>query len=280
LVESAKMTGIFFQFSELTHALICLPLDYVSGKMMLVRSMVFDMQTIFTKPSEPLEYPEELTPNFAAMTPYQYEKCLNANAEKLLKIKTILLGGGPISSNLQDRIIESGQNVFLSYGMTETYSHIALKKITRSSPSFKTLNGITCSTNKDKTLVIHAPMLGIKKLKTNDLVHLIDEQNFDFIGRIDNVINSGGIKLHPEEIERKLAALHWTVPFFTIGLPDEKLGQKLVLCIESENALNLSSIAEVLSKFEQPKEVFYFKKFNYTGSGKINRSLTIKNYYS
>jgi o-succinylbenzoate---CoA ligase len=278
LVESAKMTGRFFNFNQNTNVLVCLPLDFISGKMMLVRSLVFDMNTIITQPNNPLDYPEELSIDFAAMTPYQYEKALREYPEKTQKIKTILLGGAAISNQLKNKIISIKQQVFHSYGMTETYSHIALKKVTASDEPYVALPGITISQAEDRTLLISAPFLGIDKLKTNDVVSLLDERSFHYIGRTDFVVNSGGIKLHPEELEKKLSVLNWGFNFFFFGLPDETFGEKLVLFVETEQNIDQDTLNTIREKYELPKKIIYCASFVYTDSGKINRKLSAEKY--
>ncbi len=276
LVESARMTGNFFGFSINSTALVCLPIDFISGKMMLVRAIEHKMNTIICEASNPLGFPDNLSPDFAAMTPYQYQKCLSENPEKLLKINTVLLGGGPLSQTLKTQIIFNKQNVFHSYGMTETYSHIALRKVNSADEPFHALNGISLTQEEDQTLVISAPNLGIDSLKTNDLVRFVDADSFFFVGRKDNVINSGGIKLHAEEIEEKIAPLLVDHNFFVFGLPDDTFGEKLVLFVESVRQLDLQMLNKSVSKYELPKKTYFLKRFIYTETGKINRKLTVK----
>jgi O-succinylbenzoic acid--CoA ligase len=276
LSESARMTGEFFRFSSQKRALVCLPLSFIAGKMMLIRCLEFNMDAVICEASKPLNFPDKLDIDFAAMTPYQYEKCLSQNPNKLLKIKTILLGGAPITEKLKNRIVATKQEVYHSYGMTETYSHIALKKITAENSPFETLDGVFCRQAEDGTLIINAPNLGVEELKTNDIVRLFNEKQFDFLGRKDFVVNSAGIKLHPEELEKKIAPLLESNNFFFYGLPDETFGEKLVLFIESDKNIKLNQLNSLLTKYEMPKEVHYIPRFSYTDSGKINRVLTAK----
>lgn len=278
LLQSAKMTGKFFGFSENSLLLHCLPIQFIAGKMMYVRIHAFNSQAIFTDPSSPLNYPDDFSPDFAAMTPYQYQKCLRNNPEKLERIKVILLGGGPLSIKLEKEILDLSHEVYHSYGMTETYSHVALRKI-GASRSFSALEDISFRVSSEKTLIIHAPKLGIEELVTNDLVELLNSNSFVFLGRRDFVINSGGIKIHPEEVERKIAPILGDVNFFVFGIPDSTLGEKLVLFIEQKNQLNLNLVYKSLSKFEHPKQVVYLEAFVYTDSGKINRIKTIQQYF-
>lgn len=276
LVESARMTGNFFGFSDKTIALVCLPIDYISGKMMLIRTLEHKMNAIICEASNPLGFPDNLSPNFAAMTPYQYQKCLSENPEKLLKIDTVLLGGGVLSQTLITQIQLNKQKVFHSYGMTETYSHVALRKINTLDEPFQALPGVALTQAKDQTLVISAQKLGIISMKTNDIVRFVAANHFFFVGRKDNVINSGGIKLHPEEIEEKIAPLFPKHNFFIFGLPDETFGEKLVLFVESKKPLDLQMLVSRMAKYEFPKKTYFMERFIYTETGKINRNLTAK----
>ncbi len=278
LVESARMTGKFFNFNEHNKALICLPQEFISGKMMVIRCLEFKMKCVVSMPNHPLSYPDNLEIDFAAMTPYQYEKAIHENENKLAQIKTILLGGAPISERLKIKILQMEHQVFHSYGMTETYSHIALKRIRVENEPFQILPGINCKQAKDKTLIINAPILGVEELKTNDIVSFVSERQFHFLGRKDFVVNSGGIKLHPEELEKKLSTLNWDFNFFFFGLPDDTFGEKLVLFIESKQKIDSNKLKELLTQYEIPKSIIYCTNFVYTDSGKINRIQTAKKY--
>jgi O-succinylbenzoic acid--CoA ligase len=278
MIESAKMTGKFFGFSENSLLLHCLPIEFIAGKMMYVRIHTFNSQAIFADPSSPLDYPDELAPDFAAMTPFQYQKCLLDNRGKLEKIKIILLGGGPVSLTLEKEILGLSHEVYHSYGMTETYSHVALRKI-GNSRWFTALEHISFGISSEKTLIIHAPKIGIEELVTNDLVELLNSKSFRFLGRKDFVINSGGIKIHPEEVERKIAPLLGEVNFFVFGMPDSILGEKLVLFLEQKDQPNLNLVNSALSKYERPKQVICLDSFVYTDTGKINRLKTVQKYF-
>lgn len=278
LVESARMTGRFFKFRSESTVLICLPLAFIAGKMMVVRSLEFNMDVVICHPSSPLNYPENIQIDFAAMTPFQYEKALRNAPEKLLKIRTVLLGGASVSEKLKNLIIQNNHQVFHSYGMTETFSHVALKMICNNDTPFQFLEGVSGEKAADNTLILHAPKLGIEALKTNDIVHFIDDTHFDFVGRIDFVVNTAGFKLHPEELEKKLGVLEWAFNYFFFGLSDETFGEKLVLFIESTPNFDLTQLGEILSKYEMPKEILFLDRFEYTDSGKINRNLTVKKY--
>ena len=278
LLESAKMTGKYFGFTKNTSALHCLPMQFIAGKMMLLRIIAFQMKPIFCSPSDPLDFPDDLVIDFAAMTPLQYQKCLTQNEKKLVKIKTVLLGGAPIHPTLENTIKTLSHDVYHSYGMTETYSHVALRKVGREN-NFSALDGIHFSVNEHNALVIHAPKLGHEALVTNDLVALIDDQSFLFRGRLDFVINSGGIKLNPEELERKISDVLPETNYFFAGVPDENLGQKLILFVEGEKQNIQEELSELMTKFERPKEIIFAASFCYTETGKLDRIKTTNTYF-
>ena len=158
--------------------------------------------------------------------------------------------------------------VFETYGMTETITHIAAKKA--GEKAFMVLPNVTISYDDRNCLVIHATNISDEVIITNDLVELVDENHFVFLGRIDNVVNSGGIKLIPETIESKLSDKIQS-RFFVAGANDEILGEKLILVVEAEKQMFDNSIFDVLDKYEKPKEIIFVKKFKETENGKVLR---------
>lgn len=279
LIESARMTGAFFDFNTNHKILICLPTTFIAGKMMLIRALKFQMTAIITEPNDPLNYNDDLSLDFCAMTPYQYEKALNLNPNKLLKIKTVLLGGAPVSPILENKIAVLNQNVFHSYGMTETYSHVAIRKVNGKNEPFQALEDISFDITKDNCLIINAPKIGVEHLITNDLVTLLNQQQFFFLGRKDFVVNSGGMKLQPELLEKKIDQEMKGVRYFFGGLSSEILGQELVLFIEHHDTTRTYDFSNLLNKYERPKKIIFLKEFKNTNSGKINRIETIKSYF-
>ena len=171
--------------------------------------------------------------------------------------------------------------MYETYGMTETITHIAVKKIhppESEKQNFKTLPEVRISVNDKNCLVIDAPKISGDPITTRDVVNLISDTEFKWLGRYDNVVNSGGIKLFPEQIETKLAVLIKS-RFFVGGLPDEKLGQKLILVLQGEVVIdNLSrKIASLpsLEKYEIPKAIYSLPAFIETETGKIRRKETL-----
>jgi O-succinylbenzoic acid--CoA ligase len=163
--------------------------------------------------------------------------------------------------------------------MTETITHIALRKINGKNinKGFVAMENVWFEQDERECLILHAPHISSEKIITNDIVKLKSKTEFEFIGRYDNIINSGGIKIIPEKIEKILKAFI-NQRFFISGKPDEKLGQKIVLVVEgnSDNQIEETLKNIPFSKFEKPREVIFINQFVETGNGKINREKTIK----
>lgn len=278
MADSARMTAEFLQIREHEKALLCLSPNTIGGKMMIVRAIVLNLDLIVASVSgNPLEKIQNEV-DFVAMVPLQLMNTLIHSVEKLRKIRTIIIGGGIISSAIENQLIKENLTVFHTYGMTETISHVAMRKVGIDSTPYFTAIGQNFFSQHENRLVIHSPLLDTKSILTNDIVELIDDKNFIFKGRVDFVINSGGVKIHPEIVEKKLEnTIHF--PFFIAGLKDDILGEKVILCIESTPfELNKKDIQKKVSKYEVPKEVYFIKEFVRTESGKINRRKTIEEY--
>lgn len=271
---SALTTCEYLDLKSNQNALLCLSPNTIAGKMMIIRSLVRNLNLIVVEPtSTPLDSLDEQL-DFIAMVPMQMRQTINKNLEKLKRGQKIIIGGGPISTDLDREIRELPVLAYHTFGMSETISHVAMRNISAGDQFFEAVPNVSFE-SKDGELIIQAPHLGIGALKTNDAVELIDPQHFRWLGRTDFVINSGGVKLHPEEIEQQLSNLI-SQPFFISGVKDELLGEKVILCIES-SPLNLekSSFDEVLNKYQVPKSIYYFDSFIYTDSKKVNRLKTL-----
>ena len=264
MVNSAIATGDFFELNPGDKVLNCLPVKYVAGKLMFVRSFILGLDMDFVAPtSRPLKNNETIY-DFSAMVPLQAQ---NSIAE-LKNVKKLIVGGAKINDKLEKELLKLKTESFETYGMTETVSHIAAKKV--GDKIFTVLPNVFVSINDKNCLVVDAISISDEKIITNDLVNLISPAQFEFLGRLDNIINSGGIKLMPEQIEEKLTSLI-SQRFFVIGLPDVDLGEKLVLVIEGEKFDVDQSIFNKLDKYERPKEILFVPKFKETGNGKIIR---------
>jgi O-succinylbenzoic acid--CoA ligase len=285
MINSVFATAKYFDLPQKTTALLCLPITYIAGKMMLIRAIKLGWHLdIIEATSHPLK---NISKNYAfsAMIPLQLENSL----DKLHQIKKLIVGGGVVSNELQDKLQSTDCKVFATYGMTETITHVAIKKLNhiKKNPNFyQVLSNISIYKDNRNCLVIEAKNVSEQVLFTNDVVQLISTKKFEWLGRFDNVINSGGIKLHPEMIEEKLSKLIET-RFFVAGISDEKLGEKLVLLIESfvkiENETQIKaalfskiSSLKTFSKFEIPKEIYFLDNFIEATSGKIQRKKTLE----
>jgi len=283
MINSALATGKFFKLPEKTTALMCLPARYIAGKMMVVRAMVLGWELDLVPPSStPLDQVFK-TYDFCAMTPFQLDNSLG----RLHLIKKLIVGGGSTSPKLQLMVREINTKVYETFGMTETVSHIAARRINPKKKKkkpipFKVFPNVNISQDERGCLVINAPQIAEGKIVTNDVVEIITYKKFIWKGRIDYVINSGGIKLFSEEIERKLNKVIDN-RFFVTGLPDDALGEKLVLFVEAGFSEEL--LAELqekvqslksLDKYEIPKKIYLVQKFEETPNGKLHRENTVK----
>jgi O-succinylbenzoic acid--CoA ligase len=268
MVNSAVRTAEFFNLPIGAKALLCLPVDFIAGKMMLVRALVLGLELDIIPPRLNPEVPADTRYDFVAMIPQQAAHCLPF----IHRFKTLLIGGAAIPQKLRHVLVKH-PGCYETYGMTETLTHIALAPVSDPPSPFKTLEGIRVSQSEEGCLNISAPHITDELIKTNDLVNCLDEQTFYFLGRKDHVINSGGRKLFPEQIERILAEqIH--LPFFVTKQKDTTFGEAPVLIIEgTEKEWPPQSLDNLhgLDKYEHPKAVFYFTQFDRTSSGKIKR---------
>jgi o-succinylbenzoate---CoA ligase len=264
MVNSALATGDFFDLAPGNRALHCIPIKYVAGKMMLVRAMILGFDLEFVAPSlNPLENIEGNF-DFAAMVPLQAQHSI----KELKRIKKVIIGGAKINNSLEKLLMKLPIQAYETYGMTETITHIAAKKV--GEKAFTVLPNVTISYDDDNCLVIHAPRISDDIIYTNDIVELVNENQFVFLGRKDNVINSGGIKLIPEIIEEKLAG-KIDRNYFITSKDDKELGHKVILVIEGEKFTVDETVFENLDKYEKPKEIIFVDKFKETNTGKLIR---------
>ncbi len=273
--NSAKATGEFFKIYERSEVLCCLPLDFIAGKMMVIRALTLGWHLDLVEPSSfPLKNSNKPY-DFSAMVPLQVANSL----KKLDLINVLIVGGGDVSETLQNQLQQIKTKAYATYGMTETITHIAVKKLNKvfdekKDSHYQILPNIVISKDQRNCLVIDAPNISDETIITNDVVELLSEKEFVWKGRFDNVINSGGIKLHPEEIEKKLAPLI-SQRYFVAGLPDKVFGEKLVLIVEGtpqKNIISKIKQANILTTYKIPKEVYFLDQFIETETGKIKRT--------
>ena len=276
MVNSAIATGDFFNLTPGKKVLHCLPSNFIAGKMMIIRAVILGLELDMVQPTSLPQIDYEKDYEFCAFTPMQLK-----NFAKYLKcIKTVIVGGGRVSNQIKELIKDKKPNVYETYGMTETVSHIAIKKLNNFDDSgsdtfFKVLPDIRLSVDDRSCLVIDAPKLSEEQIVTNDIVKIHSDTEFEWLGRFDNVINTGGIKVFPEVIEEKLQD---KIPeqFFITSQEDDTLGEKVVMLIEGNTRALDPSLFEDLEKFEKPKEVFFVEHFIETASGKIHRAKTLE----
>lgn len=267
MIASAKATGLFFNLQPKNTALLCLSADYIAGKMMLVRAITLGLDLDTIEPNNnPLATKKY---DFVAMVPMQVANSL----DQLHLVETLLIGGTKVNYQLTERILKTNCKAYESYGMTETISHIAIKQI--GAKSFTVLPNVTISIDHRNCLVIEALALSSDKIITNDIVEILNERQFILKGRIDNVINSGGVKIFPEEVEEKLAK-YISVRFFIASVPDEKFGEKVILVVEGNPFEIVNTIFLELTKYQIPKEIVFVDEFVETETNKINRKRTLE----
>jgi O-succinylbenzoic acid--CoA ligase len=269
MYESAVRTAVFFKLSEGDSALLCLPIRYIAGKMMLVRALVLGLDLDIIPPKTKLHIEKNYT--FTALVPLQ----ANASFDLLCKFKTVLIGGAPIPTELRKSIGKTHSHCIETYGMTETLTHVATRIIKDADKPFKAMPGIGFSTDENGCLVIEVPYLPLSPIVTQDIVSLEDDDTFKLLGRRDWVINSGGMKIFPEALEEILAP-YMKFPFFFTTMPDEELGEKLVLLTEapaSKKAAIMTIAQQHLgtNKYHIPKAVICIAGFKYTAAGKLDR---------
>ena len=204
---SAQMTNAFFNINSNSTFLLSLSPNYIAGKMMIVRWLEAGAEMVEQTPSSnPLTQLLQTQVTLSAMVPSQVVNILNeaTSLAQLSKIENMIIGGAPLDSVTEKRIVETSLNAYATYGMTETLSHVALRKV-GAEDSYFALPGVTFSQDERGCLKIDIPHLSIREVVTNDMVDLIDSTHFVWRGRFDNVINSGGVKIFPEEIEKLIA---------------------------------------------------------------------------
>lgn len=276
---SARMTCKALRLKAGDKALVCLPMDYIAGKMMVVRCRVCNLDMLCVPPTgHPLAHVDSHI-DFAAMVPMQvYNSLADAvESDRLRAIGNLLIGGGAVDSRMEAVLRTFPNAVWSSYGMTETLSHIALRRIDGAAFSewYTPLPGVVVSLADNGCLVVDAPALCPHPLHTNDIA-LIEEQDgtprFRIIGRLDNVICSGGVKIQIEEVEKALSS-HLAMPFIVTKRPSPKFGEEVVLLTEDVDTDRVASLCRsLLPPFWQPKAVCHVARIPLTPTGKPARA--------
>jgi o-succinylbenzoate---CoA ligase len=291
---SARRTLAFLNLQKKDRLLVCLNVEAIAGMMMVVRGFVGGLHLTIVEPiANPIAFSKPEQPfDFISFVPYQLETILSERPAKKLVLdfaKAILVGGAPVSTDLEKKISSLKAPVYLTYGMTETVSHIALRRLNGPEPEpyYMVFEGIKLGLDKRGCLTIKGDVTQNEKIITNDLVDLHDNKTFTWLGRADNTVNSGGYKVQLEKVEVQLAQalldLNINSRSFVTSVPDAKLGSKLIAVIENkalepEVETNIKKeLAKSLTKYEQPKEFLYLNPFFSTASGKIDKIKSLQN---
>ena len=276
MANSARMTCDFLHLQPGDTALLCLPVDYIAGKMVVVRAMVRQLQLVIKAPqAHPLAELHH-APTFAAMVPMQVTSSLNNAHERqlLADIRQLIIGGGAIDETLEKELRDFPNNVWSTYGMTETLSHIALRKINGKDADqwYTPFDHVNIATDHRGCLTIHAPLVCDNSLTTNDMVEIHpDGRRFRIIGRVDNVINSGGVKIHIEQVEERLRNAV-DVPFAITKRRDPLLGEMVVMLVQSTELDALRQCCEqCLPAYWRPRLFISVDKIPTTDTGKPAR---------
>jgi O-succinylbenzoic acid--CoA ligase len=271
--RSALATGQFFDFRRTQTILLNLSPNYIAGKLVIVRAIEHQMKLVVGSLSANPLLNCELFIDFAAFVPSQVAAILK-NTETKVKygaIKNVIIGGAPLSSNLENEIILLKNNSYASFGMTETITHFALRKT--GTPIYRCLTGFDIGVDERSCLVVKPNPIVEETLITNDVIDIIDDTSFKWRGRYDFVINSGGVKIHPEKVEKMIGHLIPNNNFYLTSKEDDELGEVAILLIEGDFEIGniLEDSRSFLPKYHSPKEVYLKGAFNYTESGKIIR---------
>lgn len=285
MICSAEMTASALQLSEGTNALLCMNPRFIGGLMMLVRSLHLGWHLYVCEASGNVfdNFPAEQKLDFIALVPLQLQKLLDdprLQNSWLMQPSGLIIGGAPVSPSLEKRLQVIKAKAFSTYGMTETVSHIALRPLNGSNSPYEALPGVKVSQDERGCLVIESPTGFREKLFTNDLVSMENDRQFRILGRADFVINSGGIKLNPESLERKFAASAEALGFEIFAfssIEDERLGRKPVFtaeenrCSDKKNSFFWEEVEKVFTAYERPWLLFIIPEIPKTESGKIRR---------
>ncbi len=282
LVNSARLTADTFHLEAGDRVLHCLPSDFIAGKMMIVRAFALGLDLHIQDPRGSVLDNLRTTDRFkfTPMVPVQLHRAIQEDRTRVERqFETILLGGGPVSEALIEDLQGLSTHVFQSYGSTETVTHVAMRLLNglEAPDEFRALGNVHFARDPRGCLVIHTPHLSVKQHVTNDLLDLLDDVSFRWLGRWDCVILSGGKKIFPEQLEAKTAG-HVAYPHYFSSVPDPVLGQAVMLTLETDKPEAdvlpevMEVIMEMLHPHEWPRRVIALRKIERTSSGKVVRS--------
>lgn len=280
MIASARLTGDYFDLIPGNSCLLALPARYIAGKMMLVRALVLGLHLTYVEPAASA-IPFNTDFDFTALVPMQ----VKGSIRQIENIGTLLVGGAPLPLDLYKPLEESKADIFETYGMTETLTHIAVRKLNhtlsgRAEHVFTALPGVTFAQDERECLVLNATHLSLKEHVTNDVIELVSETEMIWKGRHDHVINTGGVKVHPEYLQNRFQdALERDVLISSV--PDDQLGEKLIGVLEGD--FDPQQIDKQLDElddihpYEKPKQWYSIAKFERNPAGKLNRNAILKN---
>ena len=274
MMNSARITCDFLGLKPGDTALLCMSLDYIAGKMMVVRSIERNLKLITVEPSgHPLA--EDSKYDLVAMVPMQVYNSLQVPEEKerLMQIKHLIIGGGAIDETMEEELRDFPNAIWSTYGMTETLSHIALRRLNGKEASewYEPFPSVKVRLNEEGCLVIDAPEVCEETLVTNDIAEIeASGRRFRILGRKDNVICSGGIKIQTEEVERTLKP-YLDAPYMISKRPDPKFGEIVVLLTEGDISDARETCERILPKYQQPKDYLRVDSIPLTETGKPAR---------
>lgn len=287
MIASARATGAALGLHAGMRALVCLNTAYIAGVMMLVRGFALGLELVIVPPdAHPLrDWPLAAPCDFTALVPLQLRATLDAPVERqrLAAMHAVLVGGAPVTSDLVAALADVPAPVYHTYGMTETVTHIALRRLNPPGAPpdelFVPLPGVTLATDARDCLTVRGPMTAEATVVTNDRVALRADGSFRWLGRVDNVINSGGVKVQAEKVEAALQALLPQRRLFVAGLPDGVLGEAVTAVIEGPPLpadLAAALAADLtLTRYERPRQIVCLPHFDETPTGKIDRAATL-----
>jgi O-succinylbenzoic acid--CoA ligase len=285
LLASAQGTIEALGLTSQEHVLVCMNTQFIGGAMLLIRALMLNAEITLMEPnSHPLSLIETNHPftlaSFAPLQVFPLMSNQHQEHEKLNRFNHILVGGAPIDVALEDLLASLSTRIYHTYGMTETVSHIALKQL-GTNPYYTVLNQVQIKTDAQHCLMICCEATNNQWIQTKDVVELHNTKQFSILGRLDDVINSGGIKIWPQQIEVAIRTVLGSniTNVCVLGMPDVQLGQKVVALLEGNTQIDTEALKKALSKnltrYQIPKHFYSLKAFLYTPTGKIDKTKTL-----
>lgn len=272
---SARATNTFFGINSQSVLICPLSTEYIAGMMMYVRGLCAECRVVSIPVSNNIMIPEDIDGvDLLSVVPTQMPSLLRADSG-IERVKNVLVGGAAPDAQVCNAVSARGPHVWISYGMTETCIHVALAEASDPQRIYHAMPGVSFSVSEQGILTVHTPHLSIGKVETNDIVELIDSQKFRYIGRADFVINSGGLKLHPEILEQAYAPYLHDLAFYLTGEPDVVLGERLIMVVEGTQEQADAALNKLRLEFSDhkrlPRRAIALPILPRTSTGKVKR---------